>query len=77
MPTPKQVRYHYGKISRLRWRLQCALNDAHNADVIKYDGKNYEQESPCKSLYECLDRIKATTAAQLAQAMREEIAQDE
>lgn len=71
MPTPKQVRYHYGRIAKLRAKLQEALNEAHNAQVLMYD--DYETESPCKTLYETWDRIKATTEAQLAQAMREEI----
>lgn len=72
MPTPKQVRYHFTKIARLRHKLQNALNDAHNADVIQYEGKNYEEQSPCRTLYETWDRIKGTTEKQLAQAFRDE-----
>lgn len=71
MPTPKQVRHHFGKIARLRAKLQEALNDAHHAEVIVYD--DYTTQSPCKTLYETWARIKATTEKQLSQAMREEI----
>lgn len=71
MPTPKQVRFHYGKIATLRAKLQEALNDAHRAEVIVYD--NYDVESPCKTLYETWDRMKTTTEKTLAEAMRTEI----
>jgi len=71
MPTPKQVRYHYGRIASLRSRLQDALTAAHNADVIEYE--HYDNESPCKTLYETWDRIKITTEKALADAMRQEI----
>lgn len=70
MPTPKQVRYHYARMVKLRWKLQQALTDAHNADVIAYDDS---KDSPCEALSECWARIKRTTEKQLAQAMREEI----
>lgn len=73
MPTPKQVRFHYGRIARLRAKLQEALNEAHHAEVIMYDSKLYHEQSPCSTLYITWDRIKATTEKQLAQAMREEI----
>lgn len=71
MPTPKQVRFHYGRIAKLRAKLQEALNDAHDAEVIVY--ASYSDESPCKTLYETWERIKKTTEKQLANAMREEI----
>lgn len=71
MPTPKQVRFHYGRIAKLRVKLQYALNDAHEAGVIVYAA--YSEESPCKTLFETWARIKATTEKQLAEAMREEI----
>lgn len=70
-PTPKQVRFHYGKVAKLRAQLQAALNDAHQANVIVYT--SYKDESPCFTLYETWDRIKATTEKTLAQAMRNEI----
>lgn len=72
MPTPKQVRFHYGRIAKLRMKLQIALNDAHNTNVISYT--DYDTQSPCKTLFETWERIKETTEKQLAQAMREEIA---
>lgn len=71
MPTPKQVRFHFAKIARLRWRLQWALNEAHEAKVIVYE--DYTDQSPCSTLSETWERIKATTEKQLAQAMRDEI----
>lgn len=74
MPTPKQVRYHFGRIARLRHRLQCALNAAHDAGVIEYEPSKYDEESPCSTLYETWNRIKRTTEKKLAQAMRDEIA---
>jgi len=72
-PTALQVRHHYGKIAKLRHQLQEALNDAHNANVIRYDSKFYNEQSPCKLLYQVWERIKLTTHDQLAQAMRDEI----
>lgn len=71
MPTPLQVRYHFGKIARLCHRLQLALNDAHVARVIDY--KDYSSESPCSTLHETWERVKKTSEKQLAEAMREEI----
>lgn len=71
MPTPKQVRYHYARIARLRSRLASALVDAYSVDVIVYE--DHETESPCAALYEVWRRIKKSTEKQLAQAMREEI----
>lgn len=70
MPTPKQVRYHYAKIRRLRWLLIHALNDAHTKGVIDYTDNNL---SPCASHTETWRRVQMTTEKQLAQAMREEI----
>lgn len=74
MPTPKQVRYHYARVSALRWKLGQALNDAYNADVISYT--DHETQSPCKMLGECWSRFKQTTNSALADAMREEIDND-
>lgn len=70
-PTPKQVRYHYGRLRNLRYKFQCALNDAHHAGVIQY--KDYQLESPCKPFGEVWERLHITTEKALAQAMREEI----
>lgn len=72
MPTAKQVRFHFGRISKLHHKLQRALNDAHNAKVISYDGR-FTEEAPCWAHYECWLRVKKTTEKQLAQAMRDEI----
>lgn len=71
MPTPKQVRYHYGRIERAHDRLQEALNAAHNAEVLKYT--DFDNQSPCKTHNQTWERILATTEKQLAQAMRREI----
>lgn len=73
MPTPKQVRYHYGQLYRWYWRLQTALNNAHDAGVIEYDKTKYKEEGPCATHWETWDRVKKTTEKQLAAAMREEI----
>lgn len=70
MPTPKQVRYHYERIARLRWKLIYALNDAHNADVIVYTDQAL---SPCASHSETWRQVEMTTEKQLAEAMRTEI----
>ena len=71
MPTPKQVREHYGRVSKLFEKLCDALNQAHHADVIVYG--DYATQSPCKCVYEAIDRLNETTKDQLAAAMREEI----
>lgn len=71
MPTPRQVRFHYGKITKLVRKLSWALTDAHNHDVIKYE--KFAEESPCKCLWDMEQRIEATTEKALASAMREEI----
>lgn len=70
-PTPKQVRSHFRRLSRLRYQLQRALDRAHEAEVIEY--QDYKTQSPCQSLYETWERIKQTTEKSLAQALRDEI----
>jgi len=73
MPTPKQVREHFGNVMKAFEKLERALGRAHSAKVIDYPSGEYAAQAPCKSLYECHERIIATTEAQLAKAMREEI----
>lgn len=73
MPTPKQVRFHYGKVMKLYRKLESALNDAHNADVIEYPSDKFADEAPCYLVYKLQDRIRKTTEKALAQAMRSEI----
>lgn len=76
MPTPRQVRFHYGKIMRLHHRLANALTEAHSAGVIKYDDdlpNSYTELAPCWAHWECHKRIISTTEKALAQAMRQEI----
>lgn len=74
MPTPKQVRLHFKKVSNARNKLATALYEAHKAKVLVYDNALYSEQSPCATLFGELDaRIKATTDPQLAKAMREEI----
>lgn len=74
MPTPKMVRYHYRRLRRAWYQLQKALDDAHNADVIKYE--KYQEQSPCQTNWETKTRINATTEKQLAEAFRDEILAD-
>lgn len=70
-PTPKQVRYHYGKIMSLHRKLAHALNRAHAAKVLVYT--SYQEESPCSTHYQTDDRIDKTCEKALANAMRQEI----
>jgi len=51
--------------------LQQALNEAHDAGVIKYE--DYSKESPCFALSLCRERITITTEKALAQSVRDEI----
>lgn len=69
MPTPKQVRFHYKRIRRRLYMLQNALNAAHNADVIVYDGYS---NGPCCALDMVRVRIEETTKDTRATAFREE-----
>jgi hypothetical protein len=71
MPTPKQVRYHYGRVMRAHDKLDAALRAAHFAGVIQYTG--WEGVAPCQSHYETEERIKITTQKALAYAMHREI----
>lgn len=77
MPTPKQVRYHYKKIAKLRWRLSSALHEAYKADVLKYKNKEEDQEYQghyvCNALEDMWQKFKRATDAQLVEAMRTEI----
>ncbi len=70
MPTPKQVRKHYSAIRFFMYRLQCALNAAHDAEVIKYENYN---EGPCHALSEVRDRIEKTTEKARAKAFKDEV----
>lgn len=71
MPTPKEVRFHFGRLKRRFRLLSEALDAAHRAEVLMYD--SYPEQSPCKTNFETWERIKATTEKQLAAAMRGEI----
>lgn len=80
MPTPKQVRYHYGRCRKKIHALLDALNDAHQANVIDYEVTktaegNWRQkhESVCDKLWEALSNFDKATERQLAAAMRTEI----
>lgn len=68
--TEKQMRRHLRRIWFHFRNLQSALNDAHNAELIKYE--TYDQ-GPCKVLYEVRDRIFTTTEAQVARITHESI----
>lgn len=71
MPTPKQVRYHYKRVMSAWYRLYAALRDAHNADVIIYEG--YEGVAPCETNNQTRERFRTSTKEQLATAMHEEL----
>lgn len=71
MPSPKQVRYHYGRIMRLHERLDEALRRADRANVIEFSG--WDGVAPCQSHMVTKERIKATTQKSLAYAMHREI----
>jgi conjugal transfer/entry exclusion protein len=76
MATPKQVRRVMKKIYYYQDKLQDALNEAHNMDVIKYNHDeegSYNKYAPCSPAYECRERVRKTTEAALAEAMRTEI----
>ena len=68
--TERKVKKHLHRIWFHFYRLQSALNDAHNKDVIKYE--NYDN-GPCKKLYELRDRIYETTKEQAATAVHESV----
>jgi len=72
MPSPKKVREHYKKIRFHLYRLQVALNNAHNADVIIYDRDKFSAEAPCHTTAELRKRIDITTKEAMARAFREE-----
>lgn len=72
MPTPKQVKEHYKKIRYHLYRLQVALNNAHEAEVIVYDDGRFVDEGPCYSLDQCKKRIELTTMVARAMAFRTE-----
>ncbi len=71
-PTPRQVRLHYAALYKAHNRMQDALNAAHAAGVIHYEG-SYTDEAPCWSHWQTWKRIEATTKHQLAEAMKREI----
>lgn len=73
MATPKQVRFHYARLRKLTSALSLALNEAHDANVIRYDKDKFQEDSPCKTHWQTQERIRLTTEKALAQAMREEI----
>lgn len=74
MPTPKQVRKHYGAVRYHWWKLQQALNRAHEAKLIDYE--DYVTEAPCAAMDTVRLRIDATTEKARAKAMKEEILND-
>lgn len=69
MPTPKQVRDHYKKIRYHLYRLRCALNNAHNVEVIQY---GQYADGPCAAMDELVQRIETTTEKTRAQAFKQE-----
>lgn len=73
MPNPKKVREHYKKIRYHMWRLQNALNNAHEAEVINYDPGKFNEEAPCYTMAQLRDRVEKTTAITRAQAFKDEV----
>lgn len=71
--TEKKVRAHMHRIWFHLDRLQAALNDAHNADVIVYPDGEYRDCAPCASMDELRKRIRLTTNEQVARAVESEI----
>ena len=69
--SEKSVKRHMHRIWFHLDRLQRALNDAHNADVIMYD--DYTTEAPCKAMDDLRERVRCTTNAQVAKAVELEI----
>ena len=69
MPTPKQVRYHYKRVMKLRSKLEAAM---YQANKHIFETPNYET-SPFKSLYELETRIKEASIKARAEAMHDEI----
>jgi hypothetical protein len=77
MPTPKQVRHHYKKCRRYFYLLQCALNDAHGADVINYRRNEMlstaaDLPSVCGAVDRAKDNFEVATEQARAQAIRDE-----
>jgi len=56
-------------------KIDCksALTDAHNAGVIDYDQKQYQEIGPCYSLRQVRERVDLTSKEQLFRAMKSEI----
>lgn len=73
MATPKQTRAVYKKIRFHLYHLRCALNQAHQMEVISYPNTEFREKAPCASLEELSNRIRLTTEKALALSMREEI----
>lgn len=66
-----QARAHYSRILFHIRQLQRALSEAHDAKFIEY--KDFQLESPCKSLYELETRFEATTKDAIAKAFDQEM----
>jgi len=71
--TPKQVREIMRKIYFHQDRLQRALNEAHEKEIISYPQDAYEEKAPCWATWEARRRIDATTEKAMALAMKNEI----
>lgn len=76
MATPKQVKESIRKIRLYTHKLQQALNEAHNKEIISYDGP-YQDCAPCASLEEVRKRVRVTTKEAVYKAFIDEIKQDE
>ncbi len=72
-PTPKQVRYHFKRISNLHLKLGDAMNKAHNAGVIEYPDGTYNENAPCKTHWETWRRFEIATQKKCAEALRNEV----
>lgn len=72
--TEKAMRKHLRRIYFHLEKLQRALTDAHNKELLMY--KEFQEESPCYLLFKCQERIHLTTKEQIAKIIRREIRKD-
>lgn len=69
--TEKSMKKHLRRIYFHLEKLQNALTDAHNKELLMY--KDFTEESPCYSLFKCEERIHITTKDQIAKIIRREV----
>lgn len=70
--TEKKLKRHLHRIWFHYDRLRAALNEAHHAGVIVYEG-DYQDVAPCWAMDEMRDRLKAATKDVIAETIHDEI----